>query len=380
MNQAITSNRVPSLDLARILAMLMMIAGHTFFSLIEPSQINVDSFPWNWWEFLRGTTAPIFLTVSGIVQVFANKRNEEGKLNKTTVRKRIRMALMLIAIGYLLVFPAERIFDLPFIDHKYFETFFAVNVLQLIGVSLLLVLLTLVLTRTDKALFYVSLSIAIFITALTPFVNSINWFNILPYPLASFLDFRNGSFFCIFPFTSYLFYGMAFGTKLKQIRPSDRINFIIKVGLISAPIFFILGHFIFKLEFPMIKDSPIIYKASAGYIFTRYTVVALVLAITGFITKKLLHLQEYFTFFGQKALYVYILHFFVLYGTALTPGLNNFYGGSSTIALAFANIPIVILGTLLLTYIINQIINKDNKYALAYKFSISAYLVYVLFI
>ncbi len=107
MNIKSTSNRVPSLDLARILAMLMMIAGHTFFSLVEPSQINVNSSPWNWWEFLRGATAPIFLTVSGIVQVFANNRDENGKLSTSTIKKRGRMALMLIAIGYLLVFPRK---------------------------------------------------------------------------------------------------------------------------------------------------------------------------------------------------------------------------------------------------------------------------------
>jgi uncharacterized membrane protein len=380
MNTSSISNRVPSLDLARILAMLMMIAGHTFFSLIEPSQINTNASPWNWWEFLRGATAPIFLTVSGIVQVFANKRDEFGKLKKATVRKRALMALMLISIGYLLVFPAERIFDLPYLDPKYFQNFFAVNVLQLIGVSLLMVLLTFVLTRSDKSLFYVSLSIAILMTIATPFVNKVNWFEILPYPIASFLDYRNGSIFTIFPFSAYLFYGMAFGIKLKQVEPMRRIDFIIKVSLILTPILYLLGYYVFKIEWDFIKDTPIPYKASAGYIFTRFFIVTIVLALTGFITKKLLHLQDYFSFFGQKALYVYVLHFFVLYGTAMTPGVHQFYGGASSIALAFANIPIVILGTLLLTFLINQIIANNSKYALAYKFSISVYLVYVLFI
>jgi hypothetical protein len=353
--------------------MLMMIAGHTFFSLIEPSQINTNLSPWNWWEFLRGATAPIFLTVSGIVQVFANKRNENGKLNPITVKKRIRMALMLIAIGYLLVFPAEKIFDLPYLDAKYFANFFAVNVLQLIGVSLLMVLLTFVLTRSDKQLFWTALTIGILMTIATPFVNKVNWFEILPYPIASFLDFRNGSIFCLFPFTAYLFFGMAFGAKLKQVN-------IIYSSLIAAPIFYFLGNYIFNLEWGFIKDTPIPYKASAGYFFTRFFVVTIVLALTGLITKKLMHLQDYFSFFGQKALYVYVLHFFVLYGTAFTPGLHKFYGGASTIALAFANIPIVILGTLLLTFLINQIISNNTKLALVYKYSITIYLIYVLFI
>lgn len=380
MNTSSISNRVPSLDLARILAMLMMIAGHTFFSLIEPSQIDTNASPWNWWEFLRGATAPIFLTVSGIVQVFANKRDEFGRLKPTTIKKRALMALMLISIGYLLVFPAEKIFDLPYLDPKYFRNFFSVNVLQLIGVSLLMVLLTFISTRSDKSLFYVSLSIGILMTIATPFINKVNWFEILPYPLASYLDYRNGSIFTIFPFTAYLFYGMAFGTKLKQVNPHKRIDYIIIVSLVLTPILYLLGHYIFKLEWDLIKDTPIPYKSSAGYLFTRFFIVTIVLALTGLITKKLLHLQDYFTFFGQKALYVYVLHFFVLYGTAMTPGVHQFYGGASSIALAFANIPIVILGTLLLTFLINQIVSSNSKYAFVYKFSISVYLVYVLFI
>lgn len=380
MNTSSISNRVPSLDLARILAMLMMIAGHTFFSLIEPSQIDTNSSPWNWWEFLRGATAPIFLTVSGIVQVFANKRDEFGRLKPTTIKKRALMALMLISIGYLLVFPAEKIFDLPYLDPKYFRNFFSVNVLQLIGVSLLMVLLTFISTRSDKSLFYVSLSIAILMTIATPFINKVNWFEILPYPLASYLDYRNGSIFTIFPFTAYLFYGMAFGTKLKQVNPHKRIDYIVIVSLVLTPILYLLGHYIFKFEWDFIKDTPIPYKSSAGYLFTRFSIVTIVLALTGLITKKLLHLQDYFTFFGQKALYVYVLHFFVLYGTAMTPGVHQFYGGASSIALAFANIPIVILGTLLLTFLINQIVSSNSKFAFVYKFSISVYLVYVLFI
>ncbi|OGU57912.1 MAG: hypothetical protein A2X64_02185 [Ignavibacteria bacterium GWF2_33_9] len=380
MNNTFTSNRVPSLDLARILAMLMMIAGHTFFSLIEPSQINTNAAPWNWWEFMRGATAPIFLTVSGIVQVFANKRDENGKLSQTTILKRLGTAFMLIGIGYLLVFPVDKIFDFFYLQSSQLPKFYAVNVLQLIGVSLLMVLAVFVFTRSNKTFFWASISLAVIFTVLTPLVNKMNWFEVLPYPIASYLDYRNGSIFTLFPFTAYLFYGMAFGAKLKEVEPHRRINFIITTSLILTPVFYIAGYYLFKFEWNFIANTPIPYKASAGFIFTRFAVVAIALAITGFITKKFMHLQDFFTFFGQKALYVYVLHFFVLYGTAMTPGVFQFYGGASSVALAFANIPIVIFGTLLLTVLINQIINRDTRFALIYKFSISVYLIYVLFI
>lgn len=380
MDTVSQTNRVPSLDLARILAMLMMISGHTFFSLVDPKLVNASAFPWSWWEFLRGVTAPVFLTVSGIVQVFANKRDDNGNLKPATIKKRYRMALLLIAIGYLLMFPADKIYDIPFLEHKYLEGFFAINILQLFGFSLLIVLLTFILTKSDKSLFKVSLSIAILLTVASPFSQLINWFNFLPYPLASYFDYRNGSFFGVFPFTAYLFYGIAFGTQLKQISAENRISFIIKKGFQFAPIFLAIGFILLSFETePLIKNI-IPYKVSTGFFFFRFSIVALVLSITGLIAQKAKFLHNQFTFFGQKALYVYIVHIAVLYGTAVTPGLNTFFSEQASIAFAFANIPVVLLSTLLLTYLLDKLIKSSRRFALVYKYSITAYLVYLLFI
>ncbi len=380
MSDKIHTNRVPSLDFARIFAMLMMIAGHTFFSLINQYSVDTNSFPWNWWEFARGATAPIFLTVSGIAQVFANKRDQFGRIPDSTVSKRIKTSLLLIGIGYLLMFPADKIYDIPFIPSQYLTGFFAVNILQLIGITLLLVILLFSITRTDKQLFVSSLTIGIVLVLLTPISQMVNWFELLPYALANYIDYRGGSFFGIFPFSAYVFLGVAFGTILKKIPSEQRIDFIIKKSLIAIPIFFVAGFLIHTFEYPYIKSLFSPYRASLGMIFYRYSIVALVFVLTGIVTKKLTEFHHYFTFFGQKALYVYIVHIFLLYGTAVTPGLITFFGETTSIALAFANIPIVIIGTILLTKILHKLVEDSKRFSAAYKFSITAYLIYVLFI
>lgn len=374
------TNRVPSLDFARIFAMLMMIAGHTFFSLINPYSVDTNSFPWNWWEFARGATAPIFLTVSGIAQVFANKRDQFGKIPTTTVTKRIKTSLMLIGTGYLLMFPADKIYDIPFIPSQYLTGFFAVNILQLIGFTLLLVILIFRMTRTDKQLFVSSLTIGIVLVLLTPISQLVNWFEVLPYAFANYIDYRGGSYFGIFPFSAYVFLGVAFGTILKKIPSEQRIDFINKKSLIAIPIFFLAGVLIHTFEYPYIKNLFSPYRASLGMIFYRYSIVALVFVLTGIVAKKLTNFHHYFTFFGQKAFYVYILHIFILYGSAVTPGLITFFGETTSIALAFANIPIVIIGTMLLTKILHKLVEDSKRFSAAYKFSITAYLIYVLFI
>ncbi len=120
--------------------MLMMIQGHTIYALADPSAYDISLFPWNIWHFCRGLTAPVFLIVSGAVHVFANKRLAGGGLSRRTIKKRITIASVLIAIGYLLVFPAERVWDLFFIEAVYWQRFFCVNILQLFGISLLMIL------------------------------------------------------------------------------------------------------------------------------------------------------------------------------------------------------------------------------------------------
>ena len=138
--QSKKSNRLASLDLARVLAMLMMIQGHTIYATANPSLIDTSIWYWDIWSFLRGFTAPVFLTVSGAVHVFANKRDEYGRLSNQVAIRRINIALLLLFVGYMLVFPAGRIYDVFFVEHKYWLNFYKVNILQLFGSTLLLAL------------------------------------------------------------------------------------------------------------------------------------------------------------------------------------------------------------------------------------------------
>ena len=51
-------------DFARVIAMVFMIQDHTMDALLSPSYLHGPAF--QVWLFIRGLTAPIFLTLSGI--------------------------------------------------------------------------------------------------------------------------------------------------------------------------------------------------------------------------------------------------------------------------------------------------------------------------
>ncbi|MBM4151193.1 MAG: DUF1624 domain-containing protein, partial [Ignavibacteria bacterium] len=122
-------HRLFALDLARLMAMLMMMQGHTIDALVQPQLMHLDEFPWNVWQFMRGLTAPIFLIVSGTVHVFAMKRNELGAMSEETRKRRMNWAWIILLCGYMLVFPANRLIDLPFVQPDALAMFFQVNIL-----------------------------------------------------------------------------------------------------------------------------------------------------------------------------------------------------------------------------------------------------------
>jgi uncharacterized membrane protein len=145
-------NRLFALDLARLMAMLMMMQGHTIDALVEPQLMNLNEYPWNIWQFMRGLTAPIFLIVSGTVHVFAMKRNERGSMSEETRKRRMNWAWIILLCGYMLVFPANRLIDLPFVQEDAWALFFQVNILQLTACTLMAIVWLSTHTYSVKAL------------------------------------------------------------------------------------------------------------------------------------------------------------------------------------------------------------------------------------
>ncbi len=372
------SQRIHALDLTRLLAMLMMIQGHTIYALGSPDVINIQEFPWNIWHFLRGFTAPVFLMVSGAAQVFANRRDEFGRIPEKTVRKRLKVALAIIGIGYLLVFPADRIYDLPFIEYTYWQNFFRVNVLQLIGVTLLMALAAFTLTRNDRQLLRVSLAAGIGIVFLSPFMQLIDWFAILPDFMAAYISYAQGSLFAIFPFAGYLFFGIALGVILKRMPQERRESFLFKWGIPIGLAFLALKWPVSAAYEAMIGNmmnqvDPGVSLMRVGAVFAGISMVTLLYRSTKSLTK-------YYTLFGRKALFIYVIHLIVIYGSPIFSSFNAFYAKSLGLWEVLLAAVFVEAVTLLITYLLDTSTRKLPKSKFLFRYSLTAYLIYVLFI
>lgn len=374
------SQRLSGLDLARIIAMIMMVQGHVIYELTNPALIDLSVFPWNVWNFLRGLTAPIFLTVSGIVQVFANKRDELGVLPKKTISRRVFIATNLILIGYFLVFPAEKIFHLPFVESTVWAYFFQVNVLQMIGVSLLIVLLLFKFTKNDKQLGITALVASLSIFMLTPLVFLFDWFRYLPVPIAAYLSIDKGTLFPIFPYTGFMLAGVAVGTYLKAVPNELRYKNIIKYAPIAGAILILLSFiFIFLFnQFNILYTDPA--NANPGTSLMRLGCVFIFISLVSILYQFTKKLSDFYSILGKRALFVYVTHLVLLYGIPWFPSIGRLKSGAFNLEFTIPFAILIILISLSTAFFYELSITRNFKRKVFFKYSLTALLTYLLFV
>ena len=93
--------RHPALDGARGFAVMAMVLGHALDALLAPAARLLPEVKFYW--ALRGITAPLFLLVSGWAVVAALDNRPEAA--RATYGRRVRRALLLLLLGYLLHWP-----------------------------------------------------------------------------------------------------------------------------------------------------------------------------------------------------------------------------------------------------------------------------------
>ncbi len=316
--------RLFALDLARFVAMLGMMQGHVLDALVRPEVLDITQFPWNFWHAARGLTAPVFLVVSGAVHAFANKRGDDGLIREDVLAKRIRWAITIMGIGYLLLFPANRLWDLPFVPADVMRPFLAVNILQLTGATMLLFVITMRKTRSVANMGHVALITAMTILSLTPIVSAISWTGILPPAIIAYVNTSVGSLFPIFPFSAFLFFGVALGSYLHGI-PEEQRDVQLKkygwrIGGTIAAVAWALHFMALEQGVPM---EALENASSALLAIRRLGLVLMIFSAAVWVLQRTYRLREWYSLFGNKSLYIYITHLILLFGTPWWNGIGR---------------------------------------------------------
>jgi uncharacterized membrane protein len=348
-----SSQRVSVLDLTRVLAMILMVQGHTIDALANPDSFDITQSPWSIWNIMRGFTAPIFLIVSGAVQVFANKRNEDGKLKSETSKKRLTMALVLILIGYVLMYPTNTIYDLIYLDTNQWHNILKVNILQLIGISLLMILGLFHLTKTDKSLGISAFILALIFTLATPIVHSLD-FKSIHFFFADYFTPKFGSIFPIFPFSAYFFWGITFGVIIKSVDSNLRTKFLLKYGVPTGVVFLLMALPYAKSYNDIIEFFSTFPSSGSGLIFLRISIVCFLFSFMALIYPLTRKVEPIYRVFGKRSLLVYVIHLNLIYGNQLLKGFEYYSKQTWSGVYIFASVVFVEVLSFLLAYLIDH--------------------------
>ena len=320
---SLRSNRLFFIDAMRAWAILMMLQGHFIDGLLDPIFRNSENLAYTTWLYFRGITAPVFFTVSGFIFTYLLIRVPEQGLANPRIKKGIRRGLQLILIGYLL---RLNIFGL--LSGKVYGSFYLVDVLHCIGLSILAIVGIYALSIKRKGWVFPSLLIVITLSLFLFEPLYKQWsFDFLPTAIANYFTKTNGSVFTIIPwlgyatmgsFLSFLFYRFK---NFKRLYPTAiAIALIIGLGLIyySSSFFSFLNENTGYALFQLIESN--------NYLFIRLGDVFVVFAIFMFLrgimnNKTILKI-------GASTLSIYVIHFIILYGSFTGLGLYRFFNHS----------------------------------------------------
>jgi uncharacterized membrane protein len=328
------------LDFIRFTALLLMIQGHTLEALVDPARIDYGSFPWHTWLQLRGLTAPLFMMVSGAATVLGIRHDGAGRLVPAVLWRRVRTACMVIGIGYLLVFPADRIIDLPWVSADVWREFFQVNILQANGATLLLLTALLACTRTVRRYAAWSVGLGALILLANPVVNSVDWFRLLPEGLAAYLSNYHGSTFPLFPASAFMFIGVGFGALLRESRPGQQLRRFRLACMAAGAGFLALG-LAAGLEPAGLLPPHEYYQGSHAYTCFRFGFALLIFALLAWAAEWRPALASAAAPLGRRSLAVYVVHLVLIFGSHWSPGLAAGRHHALTVAQGLVFVPLV---------------------------------------
>ncbi len=319
----LVAERVVFLDALRLLAAVQMVQGHTLDAVLDTHARGGPGFAL--WTFTRGLTSSAFLLAAGLsfAVVSADRERFEGAR-----AHRLRRALMLVGLGYLMHAPFGLFIGQPL--QAALTEFGVVDVLQCIGAGLLgLELLSMAVRvswlRAVLALF----ACAVFFAA-APTLDAVEpsgWAR----PVLHYVSARGGSVFPLSPWLGFLFAGYAVGLLvLRRGLLTPRSRQARGLSLATALVLSISG--ISELVLGS-SDSRL------GFTFLTFK-LGLVLAVSALLAWLLFRaprLPSLLTRLAAETLFLYVSHVVILYAAGV--GLKSRIGPTlpldSSLALAF---------------------------------------------
>jgi len=311
--------RLYFIDAIRAWAILMMLQGHFVDGLLDHAFRNDSNVFYSVWKYFRGVTAPVFFTVSGFIFTYLLIKGDQIGFNNPRVRKGIKRGLQLLVIGYLL-----RLNFFGLLKGQIYGSFYLVDVLHCIGLSILGIIgIYLLTSNRNKYLFPgMLLAVTLVLFVMEPYYKQYSH-HYLPDLLANYLTKANGSVFTILPWFGYATIGAFISVWFDRFKnhaylyPTAIISF---VGIGTILLFYSSGFF---LKLSTLTGVTLFSKVYLNnYLFIRLGDVFLVFAL--FMLLRRFFTNNTLLKIGQSTLAIYVFHYIILYGSFTGLGIYYF--------------------------------------------------------
>ena len=311
-----TQSRIVFLDALRAFAILMMLQGHWMSGLLNVNQLDTTHWGYRFWLYCRGFTAPAFFTLTGWVFCFLLLKNPLQGTQNPRIKKGLKRGAELLIWGYLLRL------NLPSLLYGNINpSFFQPDVLHIIGLSLFIIILIYSsLHFLKEQLGWIFLSFGIGIFMLEPLYS--NWnLDFLPPGISGYVVKGYGGVFYLFPWLGYVFWGAAIAYFFKN-RYSNYQKWGTAFFATGLVLIFLSSSF-FQLLGSTLQSSLFQKIAWNNFLFIRLGDVLVLVALFMFFQAQIK--AKLWRFIGAHTLELYIVHYFILYGSITGYGVYKFY-------------------------------------------------------
>jgi len=335
------------IDLLRGWATVVMIEVHVFNAFLTPS---LKETPWfGIVTYVNGLVAPSFFFVSGFVFLVASQR-KLGEFRKygSVFWKQVQRIGLIWLIGYLLHLPY---FSLNKTLHETTEAdwlrFFQADVLHCIALGLLILFVFRLVIRSDFAYKNFLLGSGIVLIVFAPFLWDIDFYRMLPSPIAAYLSGERYSQFPVFPWLGFMMFGGFCAVQyLKEKEIGRAKNFLMRLAiggfacLASGRLFSgVLGH---------IPFASLDIQANTFFFLERFGIVLLLLVACWMFAEWRKIEKSFVLDVSRESLFVYAAHLMTIYGLFLSgKSFSGIYGGTFGIVECTATM-LVLMGSMIL--------------------------------
>ena len=331
--------RLAYVDWMRGLAVVLMMETHAYDSWLTPDAKRSTFFGWS--RLIGGYPGAMFLLLAGVsLALLAEGRFRKGRTLAEVQREALRRGFDVL--GYAVLF---RLWMFTTSGFAKPADLLRVDVLNCIGLSMLLVAVAAFRWKTSRARRAGAAVLATAVALLTPLAWDAPWPAWVPRPLLAYLSGRvPGAFFPLFPWAGFTAAGAVAGMLLARAHETGREGRCVLGLAVAGALMIQLGFALDRL--PLVYPRYDFWWTSPNYFLIKVGIVLLALGFS--YLWSLLPWSAWPSLLrqlGRTSLLVYWVHIEIVYGGIVAPAMR----GRLSIAEASLGLALLTLAMLLLS-------------------------------